>query len=182
MMFRLIKLFLSTIIRKLCRPYYLLHCKISDYRCRLRVLYYKEIFAECGTGLKVYGDPIIYNPENIHVGNDFAIGNGAQISARGKVYIGNHVTMSRGSQITVGQLDLSKWIEEEGKVRSHVQPSVYIADGCWLCVNSIILPGVKIIGKGVVVAAGAVVTSDITEDYVVVGGVPAKIIKRINNK
>ena len=89
--------------------------------------------------------------------------------------------MSRGSQITVGQLDLSKWIEEEGKVRSHIEPPVYIADGCWLCINSIVLPGVKITGKGVVVAAGAVVASDITEDYVLVGGVPAKIIKKLNN-
>lgn len=41
------------------------------------------------------------------------------------------------------------------------------------------LPGVDISGKGVIVAAGAVVTHDITEDYVVVAGVPAKVVKRL---
>lgn len=179
MIFNFLKSILLICIKRLCKPYYLIQDKFSDYRCRIRAIYYREIFAECGEGLKVYGNPIIYNPENIHVGKNFAIGNGVQISARGKVYIGNNVTMSRGSQITVGQLDLSKWIEEEGKVRSHIEPPVYIADGCWLCINSIVLPGVKITGKGVVVAAGAVVASDITEDYVLVGGVPAKIIKKL---
>lgn len=174
------KSIISFLIKKVSKPYYSMACKISNFKCRIRTIYYKEIFAECGEGLKVYGSPIIYNPENIHIGNNFAIGNGVQISARGKVYIGNNVTMSRGSQITVGQLDLSKWIEEEGKVRSHVEPPVFIADGCWLCINSIVLPGVKITGKGVVVAAGAVVASDITEDHVLVGGVPGKVIKKLS--
>ena len=181
MIIKLLKRIFISLLKRTFKPYCSIQIKCSNIKCRLRGLYYKEVFAECGDNLKVYGKPIIYNPENIYVGNDFAIGNGAQISARGKVYIGNHVTMSRGSQITVGQLDLSKWIEEEGKVRSHIEPPVYIADGCWLCINSIVLPGVKITGKGVVVAAGAVVASDITEDYVLVGGVPAKIIKRLNN-
>lgn len=34
-------------------------------------------------------------------------------------------------------------------------------------------------GKGVIVAVGAVVTKDITEDFVVVAGVPVKIVKRL---
>ena len=53
---------------------------------------------------------------------------------------------------------------------------VYIGDDCWICARSIILPGVKI-GRGCVVAAGAVVTKDVP-DYCVVGGNPASIIKK----
>ena len=45
--------------------------------------------------------------------------------------------------------------------------------------NVTILPGVKI-GNNVVIAAGAVVTKDVT-DNCVIGGVPAKKIKDIEN-
>lgn len=74
----------------------------------------------------------------------------------------------------------SEWLEKRliGTV-SHIEKDVYIADGTWLCVNSIVLPGVSITGKGVIVAAGAVVTKDITENFVVVGGILAQIVKRL---
>lgn len=48
---------------------------------------------------------------------------------------------------------------------------VVIEDYAWLSCRTVILPGVTI-GKGAVVAAGAVVTKDI-EPYSIVGGVPA---------
>jgi acetyltransferase-like isoleucine patch superfamily enzyme/coenzyme F420-reducing hydrogenase beta subunit len=51
---------------------------------------------------------------------------------------------------------------------------VEIGEYSWICSRAIILPGVKI-GKGAVVAAGAVVTKDV-EPFTVVGGVPAKKI------
>lgn len=56
------------------------------------------------------------------------------------------------------------------------QNNPVIEDDVWLGRNVTVLPGVKI-GKGSVVAAGAVVTKDI-EQFSIVGGVPAKIIKK----
>jgi len=53
---------------------------------------------------------------------------------------------------------------------------ITIGNDVWIGMNSTILYGVKI-GNGVTVAAGSVVTCDIP-DYCVVGGVPARIIKR----
>ena len=53
---------------------------------------------------------------------------------------------------------------------------VEIGNDVWIGANAIILPGVKIC-DGVVVAAGAVVTHDI-EPYAIVGGIPAKLIKK----
>ena len=52
---------------------------------------------------------------------------------------------------------------------------VTIEDDVWLGRNVVVMPGVKI-GKGSIVAAGAVVTKNVPE-YKIVGGVPAKIIK-----
>ena len=54
--------------------------------------------------------------------------------------------------------------------------AITIGDGVWLGARAIILPGVTI-GEGAVVAAGAVVTKDV-EPWAVVGGNPAKFIKK----
>lgn len=57
--------------------------------------------------------------------------------------------------------------------------SVYIGRGVWIgAPNVVVLPGIKI-GDYSVVAAGTVVTKDVPR-YTVVGGVPAKPIKELN--
>lgn len=57
---------------------------------------------------------------------------------------------------------------------------ITIEDGCWIGASVTILPGVRI-GKGCVIAAGAVVTHDV-EDNTLVGGVPAKVIKELSTE
>lgn len=57
---------------------------------------------------------------------------------------------------------------------------VIIEDNVLVGANAVILEGVKI-GKGAVVAAGAVVVNDV-EPYTIVAGVPAKIIKKVDEK
>lgn len=144
----------------------------------IRKMYYEARLKKCGTGLVVHGKPLLFQLHKISIGNHVSINNGAQIAPRGNVIIDDYVTLSRGSQITAGQLDTS--IRGGGyKDTPHIGLDVHIGEGTWLCVNSIVLPGVNISGKGVIVAAGAVVTKDISEDYVVVAGVPARIVKRL---
>lgn len=146
---------------------------------RFKVWIYKRLLANVGEGLVINGNPRIFNPEKIYVGENVTINDKCQIAPRGNVYIGDNVVMSRGSQIVAGELDTSNWTDGRYKDAMHVEKPVHIGDGTWLCVNSIVLPGVSIKGKGVIVAAGAVVANDIEEDYVVVGGVPARVIKRL---
>ena len=52
---------------------------------------------------------------------------------------------------------------------------VRIGSDCWVGARATLLPGVTV-GHGAVIAAGAVVASDV-EPYMVVGGVPAKVIR-----
>lgn len=64
-------------------------------------------------------------------------------------------------------------IYEDSPIRNN--RSVIIGNDVWIGANVVILPGVSI-GDGAVLAAGAVVTKDV-EEYAIVGGVPAKLIK-----
>lgn len=147
---------------------------------KINTITYRYAFKKCGSNLNIFGQPLILNPGRIEVGNNVSINNGAQLCPHGQIVIGNNVSISRGAQITSGQLDTRQWKENRlTNVLEHVNKDVYIGDGTWLCINSVVLPGVKITGIGVIVAAGAVVNKDITEDFVIVGGIPARIIKRI---
>lgn len=57
--------------------------------------------------------------------------------------------------------------------------AVVIGDFCWIGMNAVILPGV-ILGPHTVVGAGSVVTHPFSEGHQVVGGNPAKVIKKLD--
>ncbi len=63
-------------------------------------------------------------------------------------------------------------------LESYVAP-VVIEDDAWITIGAIILPGVTI-GKGSIIAAGSVVTSNVPP-YTLVGGNPARIIKKLSD-
>ncbi len=70
-------------------------------------------------------------------------------------------------------------IYEEGRGRSIIDKDIVVEKNVWIGAGAILLPGVTI-GKGAVVASGAVVNRDV-EPYTLVGGIPAKLIKNLNN-
>ncbi len=92
------------------------------------------------------------------------------------VHIGNHVMIGPNTLIsTVGHP-----LSPKGR-REHlgIAKPISIGNDVWIGGNCVILPGVTI-GNNVVVAAGAVVTKNVP-DNCVVGGVPAKLIKTIED-
>lgn len=94
----------------------------------------------------------------------------------GPVSIGSHVNLAQGITVTALNHNFEATnmrIDEQGV---STKP-VVVGDDVWIGANAVILPGVTI-GTHCVVAAGAVVTKDVP-DYSVVGGVPAKVIKRL---
>jgi acetyltransferase-like isoleucine patch superfamily enzyme len=60
---------------------------------------------------------------------------------------------------------------------AHITAPVKIGRGAWIAINVVILPGVTI-GENSIVAAGSVVTKDVPP-YTVVGGSPARELKKI---
>ncbi|WP_051349404.1 sugar O-acetyltransferase [Chryseobacterium gregarium] len=57
---------------------------------------------------------------------------------------------------------------------------IVIRKGAWIGAGATVLPGVTV-GENAIVAAGAVVSKDVP-DHTVVGGIPAKIIRKIKNE
>lgn len=132
----------------------------------------------CGIGLEVIGVPELCFPQNITIGNGFRINSLAYLNGRSGIQIGNNVTVSRGAKIISTGYSLDEFFNNGERIHITNKP-IIIGNYCWICADAIILPGVRITGEYVVVAAGAVVTKDITESRVIVAGNPARIVKRM---
>jgi acetyltransferase-like isoleucine patch superfamily enzyme len=124
----------------------------------------------------------VYNFRNmphsgIKIGKDCLVGEYSVIRGQGGVTIGDRVYTSPFTQIiAVNHVfdDPNRPFIEQGITAE----GIVIEDDVWLGAGAIITDGVRV-GKGAVVAAGSVVTKDVLP-HTVVGGVPAKIIKTID--
>lgn len=136
-----------------------------------------EIFSEL-TGENVDSSFGLFPPfytdcgKNIHIGNGVFINSGCHFQDQGGIYIGDGSLIGHNVVIATLNHDLNP------NSRSDMFPKpVKIGKNVWVGSNATILQGVTI-GDGAIIAAGAVVTKNVPENTVV-GGVPAKIIKKI---
>lgn len=93
-----------------------------------------------------------------------------------EVFVSTHPAFY-SPQNTFKQTFAKEKIFEEHKTINHkVGKRCIIGNDVWICDNVLILEGVSI-GDGAIIAAGSVVVKDV-EPYSIIGGVPAKIIKK----
>lgn len=133
------------------------------------------------------GERVFFSPsdsvflyENMYIGNDVHIGYHADmVASRSRIVIGDHVVFGphvsiRGDhRINI----IGKFIDQVNdnmKLPENDQDVIFEGDN-WIGMNVTILKGVTI-GRGCIVAAGAVVNKS-TPRYSIVGGVPAKVLK-----
>lgn len=110
--------------------------------------------------------------KNIHVGKNVFINSGCCFQDQGGIFIGDGVLI--GHNVVLATLNHSV----DPQKRSDMFPApIRIGNNVWIGAQATVLPGVTI-DDGAIVAAGAVVTRDVPAN-VIVGGVPAKIIKKI---
>lgn len=140
----------------------------------IRKLFYSASGVKIGSGSTIHMWANFFNPKNIVIGRDTKVGDHAFLDGRDKLIIGDHVDIASQVLIYNSEHDL-----ESMEFKARTEP-VEIGDYVFVGPRAIILPGVKI-GKGAVVAAGAVVTKDVS-DFAIVGGVPAKEIGERKNK
>ena len=143
---------------------------------------WKRYMKSCGKG--VYLRPMssdIKGIENLSVGDGTSIPKGSTFyCTKAPLKIGKKVIFGPKPTIITGdhRIDIiGKYIidvTDKEKLPENDLP-VVIEDDVWVGANVIILKGVTI-GRGSVVAAGAVVTKS-CPPYSIIGGVPAKVLK-----
>lgn len=111
------------------------------------------------------------------IGDRTRIGTDAVIACGSSVIIGESVLIAARCYIADYSHAFDRPDVPVMQQGASVPKPVMIGSGSWLGINVSILPGVTL-GRNCVVAAGSVVTKSFP-DYSVVGGVPAKLLKKI---
>lgn len=109
--------------------------------------------------------------ENIQIGKNVFVNHACTFMDRGGITIEDNVLIGpKVNLITTNHP--SNPLERKATISN----PILIKKGAWIGVGATILPGVTI-GENAIVAAGAVVSKDFPND-VIVGGIPAKVIKK----
>lgn len=136
-----------------------------------------ELFSEL-TGKPVDPSFCLFPPfytdfgKNITLGKNVFINAGCKFQDQGGIFIDDGALIGHGVVMATLDHDMAP----EKRQQLHPAP-IHIGKNVWIGSNSVICSGVTI-GDNAVVAAGAVVVKDV-EANTVVGGVPAKVIKKI---
>lgn len=111
--------------------------------------------------------------KNITLGKRVFINSGCRFQDQGGITIGDDCLIGHNAVLAT----LNHGFAPDRRRDMHPAPIV-IGNNVWLGANVTVLPGVTI-GDNAVIAAGAVVTRDVPAG-VIAGGVPAKVIRKID--
>lgn len=133
---------------------------------------------DIGNDVSIMKNSYIYANDggSLLIGNNFMMNTNSQLGASfGKIIIGNNCAIAancvlRAANHTFDNINIP--FQEQG----HTYGKIILEDDVWISSNCVITADTKI-GRSSVVGAGSVVTKDV-EPYSVVGGVPAKLIRK----
>ncbi|MBW8481810.1 acyltransferase [Actinomadura parmotrematis] len=111
----------------------------------------------------------------VRIGKGCSLGRGTHIVGHQSIEIGDDVFTGPNVYITDQNHTYADLGMPVGRQWPENNP-VVIGDGCWIGTGAIILPGTRL-GRNVAVAGGAVVRGEFP-DHAVIGGVPAKVLRR----
>ena len=134
----------------------------------------KGAMIKVGKNTKVVGPIYISNCACLTVGNNCWIGKNFCIHGDGEVIIGDNCDLGPDVSLITGSHLIGDETRRAGKGRSF---KIVVEDACWLGAKASIT-GDTTVGRASVVGACALVIKDVSAN-VVVGGVPAKVIKEL---
>lgn len=128
---------------------------------------------EIGEGTKIVGP--FFCTGSLIIGKNCWIGRNFSVNGNGKVEIDDRCDIAPEVMFITGSHEIGSEKKRAGKGESY---SIKVGEGTWICTRATIAKEVEI-GKGCVIASCACVVSDL-EGNALYGGVPAKIIKKLN--
>jgi galactoside O-acetyltransferase len=166
---------------------------------RVRRAWFARRFASLGPGASLGADLHVISPGRIRIGSGFSCWRQCTLAAcdDGAIEVGDRVSLNsnvylnacKGGRIVLGNDVLigpnvvlrtsdHAFADPDRPIRTqgHIGGEIVIEDDVWIASNVTVVGGVRI-GHGAVVAGGAAVVSDV-EPMTVVGGVPARVLKR----
>ncbi|WP_419767381.1 acyltransferase [Arcobacter sp.] len=162
---------------------------VSTYSCIFNLFYmvlellpfvikypiYKIIFNKIGTDFHIDFKTYFRYPSQITIGSNVSINRGCSFYPGYKI---KEATITIGDNVAVGPevtFFAAGHDVNDIKLKDTGAP-IIVENNVWIGGRSIILQGVTI-GEGAIVAAGSVVAKNV-EPYTIVGGIPAKFIKK----
>lgn len=155
--------------------WYIINATIFRFLPGIQLRYIRNIILRC-FGAKiplnslVYESSKIWAPWNLTVGKYSCIGPNTQIYNKAPIIIGNNVVVSQGCFLCTASHDITD------KKHSLITSRIIICNKAWVAADAFVGMGVTV-GEGAVVGARAAVFKDV-EPWIVVGGNPAKFIKK----
>jgi len=115
---------------------------------------------------------------HLQVGSNFYANHGVTILDAARITIGKNCLLAPHVCISTATHPVNPLERAAGEEYAR---EITIGDNCWVGANATIGPGV-VLGNNVVVGAGAVVTKSFPEGNVVLGGVPAKVLRKVEEE
>lgn len=144
-----------------------LACRVPSHAFRLAAL--RWLGVRIGWQSSIHRGCRFYQAARLEIGSHCVINQDVILDARSGLQIGDNVSISEQVAIYTLEHDI-----DDPDFRTVGSP-VVIEDYVYIGARALLLPGVRV-GRGAVVAAGAVVTGDVPP-YTLVAGVPARVIR-----
>lgn len=143
----------------------------------LRYIFLKNTAKKVGDNVSIQPNVFIFGLHNIEIGNNVSIHPMCYIEGEGGLTIGDNVSIAHSSTLISTN---HTWEDKKIPIKYNKEThgAIIIDEDVWIGCGVRVLSGVRIFSRSVV-AAGAVVNKSFKEN-VLLGGIPAKVIKEIN--
>jgi len=151
------------------------------FLAKIRAIIYRPFFKNIGNNVIIHDAVSFKFPAEITLGDNVQIAEQCIFVGISGLEIRKNVLIGAGTKIITSTHNHNSLLEPMIKQGLSFKP-IIIEEDVWFGFNCVILGG-AIIKRGTIVGANAVVLEGVYDEFSVLGGIPAKILKkRINNK